>query len=88
MRGASTIRYSFDVDLDVAVHATPRPPTRPADVEGRHRPTDVLRGRLVDSRRLVRRVQVPLDKRDKRPGYQQAVLERLVTVDFFDYNDS
>jgi len=39
-----------------------------------------------DSAGRVRRVQVPVDRRDKRPGYKDVVLERLVTVDFYDYN--
>lgn len=88
VRGASTIRYSFDVDLDVAAaHAT--------DEEHRAAITAVRAaiGRptfyadvWVDSAGRIRRVQVPLDKRDKRPGYRQAVLEKLVTVDFYDYS--
>jgi hypothetical protein len=88
VRGASTIRYSFDVDLDIAAVQAATPSHQAGLLALKAsigRPTfyaDVW----VDSRRLVRRVQFPLDKRDKRPGYREAVIERLVTVDFFDYN--
>jgi hypothetical protein len=88
VRGASTIRYSFNVDLDIAAaHASdaPRQAAVGAIRTALGRPTfyaDVW----VDTAGRIRRVQVPLDKRDKRPGYRDAVLEKLVTVDFYDYN--
>ena len=88
VRGASTIRYSFDVDLDVAALHAPTAAARARIEQAKAalgRPTfyaDVW----VDSAGRVRRVQVPVDRRDKRPGYKDVVLERLVTVDFYDYN--
>lgn len=88
VRGASTIRYSFDVDLDVAA--------QDASTEARRAQLRQVRADLgkptfyadvwIDSQRRIRRVQVPLDRRDKRPGYTAVVLERLVTVDFYDFN--
>jgi hypothetical protein len=87
VRGAGTIRYSFDVDLDVAANDASTPARRAAIQQIRAslgRPTfyaDVW----VDSAGRVRRVQVPMDPHDKRPGYREVVLPRLITIDFYDY---
>ena len=88
VRGASTIRYSFDVDLDVAaLHAAT------SDGRARIEQAKAALGRprfyadvWVDGAGRVRRVQVPVDRRDQRPGYKDVVLEKLVTVDFYDFN--
>ena len=88
VRGASTIRYSFDVDLDVAAaHAT---------TDARRQQLQQARSALgaatfyadvwIDSKGRIRRVQLPVDRHDKRPAYREVVLERLVTVDFYDFN--
>jgi hypothetical protein len=88
VRGASTIRYSFEVDLDVAAAHAPTPERRrelELEKQALGRPgfyADVW----IDSQGRVRRVQVPVDKHDKRPAYRAVVLERLVTVDFWGFN--
>lgn len=88
VRGASTIRYSFDVDLDVAAQNASTPERR--------RQLEAAKAQLgaptfyadawIDASGRIRRVQVPVDRHDKRPAYTAVVLERLVTVDFYDFN--
>jgi hypothetical protein len=76
VRGASTIRYQFDVDPTKAVLG--------ALVTG-------LRGRTfyadawIDGQGRVRQVLVPADVNETRPRRRSARVPQVITVQFFDY---
>ena len=76
MRGASTIRYSFEVD--------PKRVALGELVAGLKRPTfygDVW----IDAQGRVRQVLVPLDINETRPVRRSPRVPQVVTVQFFNY---
>jgi len=77
MRGASTIRYSFDVD--------PRRASIAPLVVGLQRPTfyaDVW----IDTEGRVRQVLIPVDINETRPVRRSSRVPQVVTVQFFNYS--
>lgn len=86
VRGASTFRYETVIDVDGAIRSTP---------EARKNALRTFSGQLsarvfyadvwVDGQGRLRRVQLPVEKTPRRPGWRDRSRPELVTVDFFDY---
>jgi hypothetical protein len=77
VRGASTIRYQFDVD---PTHAT-----LGSLVAGLRRPT-FYADAWIDGQGRVRQVLVPADINETRPVRRSSRVPQVITVQFFDYS--
>jgi len=76
VRGASTIRYEFDVDPNRAALG-------PA-ANGLRRPT-FYADAWIDSQGRLRQVLVPANLNEARPGTNSSATPEVVTVQFFDF---
>lgn len=84
VRDASTFRYETVIDVERAVRATPD--ARQAAVRAladRLRAPTFYADVWVDGEGRLRRVQMPVAKTTKRPGFRDRSRPSLVTVDFF-----